>query len=124
MPLTNPLYKLWIRSEVRNLYGKITCVSRNNVCVPYDTIRYDTMIFTCAQKLTYSQLNLPHGTKQKRIMKKLKIKTEMLRRNGPVVKSVESVLRPEGSLWWERFVKKVGLEPGVKERGSYGWREW
>jgi len=29
----------------------------------------------------------------------------MLRRNGPVVKSVESVLRLEGS-----------LEPGVKER--------
>jgi len=21
-------------------------------------------------------------------------------------------------------VKKVGLEPGVKERGGYGWREW
>jgi len=41
-------------------------------------------IFTCAQKLAYSQLNLPHGTKQKRLMKKLKIKTEMLRRNGPV----------------------------------------
>ena len=36
-------------------------------------------------------------------------------------KAVESVLRSEGSLWWERFVKKVGLEPGVKERGSYGW---
>jgi len=54
----------------------------------HDTIRYarDTMIFTCAQKLTYSQLNLPHGTKQKRIMKKRKIKTEMLRRNGPVIK--------------------------------------
>jgi len=31
-------------------------------------------------------------------------------------KAVESVLRPEGSLWWERLVKKVGLEPGVKER--------
>jgi len=35
----------------------------------------------------------------------------MLRRNGPVVKSVVSVLRlelgPEGSLWWERFVKEV-----------------
>jgi len=40
----------------------------------------------------------------------------MLRRNGPVVKSVESVLRLEESLWWERFVKDVGLEPGVKER--------
>ena len=39
----------------------------------------------------------------------------MLRRNGPVVKSVESVLWLEGSLWWERFVKEeVGLEPGVK----------
>ena len=32
----------------------------------------------------------------------------MLRRNGPV-KAVESVLRPEGRLWWERFVKKVVL---------------
>ena len=31
----------------------------------------------------------------------------MLRRKGPVVKSVESVLRLEGSLWWERFVKEV-----------------
>jgi len=45
----------------------------------------------------------------------------MLRRNGPVVKSVESVLRLEGNLWWERFVKEVGLEAGVKERGSYEW---
>jgi len=48
-------------------------------------------------------------------------KMEMLRRNGPVMMSVESVLRLEGSLWWERFVKEVGLEAGVKERGSYGW---
>jgi len=45
----------------------------------------------------------------------------MLRRNSPVINSVESVLRPEKSLWWERFVKEVGLEPGVDERGSYGW---
>ena len=45
----------------------------------------------------------------------------MLRRDGPVVKSVESVLRLEGSLWLERFVKEIGLETGVKERGSYGW---
>jgi len=27
----------------------------------------------------------------------------------------------EGSLWWKRFVKEVGFEPIVKERGSYGW---
>jgi len=44
----------------------------------------------------------------------------MLTRNGPVIKSVESVLRPEGSLRCERFVKEAGLEPGVKERRSYG----
>jgi len=42
----------------------------------------------------------------------------MLRRNGPVIKSVESVLKLEGSLWWERFVKEVVLEPGVKERST------
>ena len=44
------------------------------------------------------------------------VKTEMLRRNGPVVKSVESVLRLEGRLWWESCLKEVGLEAGVKER--------
>ena len=51
--------------------GDIVSVSH----VRYDTIRYDTIrwtILTCAQKLTISQLNLPHGTKQKRIMKKRK----------------------------------------------------
>jgi len=31
----------------------------------------------------------------------------MLRRNGPVVKSVESVLMLERSLWGERFVEEV-----------------
>jgi len=36
-------------------------------------------------------------------------KPEMLRRNGPVIKSVESVMRPDESLWWERFVEEVGL---------------
>ena len=50
----------------------------------------------------------------------IKTKKQMLRRNGLVVKSVEPVLRLEGSLWWERFVEEVGLEAGLKERGSYG----
>jgi len=44
----------------------------------------------------------------------------MLIRNGPVVKSVESVLRLEGSLWEERFVEEVGLEPG-SEREMELW---
>jgi len=48
----------------------------------------------------------------------------MLRRNRPVVNSVESVLRLGGSLWWERFVKEVRLESVVKERGSYGGWQW
>jgi len=31
------------------------------------------------------------------------------------MKSVELGLRREGRLWWERFVKEVGLELGVKK---------
>ena len=45
----------------------------------------------------------------------------MLRRTGPVIKSAESVLRPEERPWWVRLVEEVGFEPGVKDRGSYGW---
>jgi len=45
----------------------------------------------------------------------------MLRRNGPVIKSVKSVLAPEESLWWERFVKDVSFELGVKERERELW---
>jgi len=58
-------------------------------------------------------------------MKELKTKkTDMLRRNGLVITSVESVLMLEGSLWWEIFVKDIRLEPGVKEGGNYVWLEW
>jgi len=57
-------------------------------------------------------------------MKKTKTKNRDAQKKRSSHKAVESVLRPEGSLWWERFVKEVGLEPGVKERGSYEWREW
>jgi len=39
----------------------------------------------------------------------------MIRRNGPVIKSLESVVRPEERLWWERYVKEVGFESGVKK---------
>ena len=48
-------------------------------------------------------------------MAKTKKKKEMPRRNGPVVKSMESVLGLEGSQWWERFVKEVAFESGMKE---------
>jgi len=42
-------------------------------------------------------------------------------KNSPVVKSEESVLRVEGSLWSERFVIEVGLEAGLKERERELW---
>ena len=44
----------------------------------------------------------------------------MLRRNGPAMKSVESVLRLEGSLWWERFVKLMCIgQSGSTHREHY-----
>jgi len=54
-----------------------------------------------------------------RVMKKLKTKAEILR----TVQSSRKAcgVSREARRWWERFVKEVGLEPGVKERGSYGW---
>jgi len=54
--------------------------------------------------------------------RKLKMTNRDAQKKRTSHKAMESVLRPElDSLWWERFVKKVGLEPGVKERGCYGW---
>jgi len=80
-------------------------------------------IFMCAQKLTNSQLNLPHGTKRKNSNEETK---KQNKNRGPqkkrsVIKSVEFVLWPKGSPWWERFAKEVGCQPGMEERGSYGW---
>ena len=56
-------------------------------------IRYDRLL-TCTQKLTSSQLNLPHGIEQK-IMKKLKTKNgdAQKKRSGREVRGVS----PEGS---------------------------
>ena len=51
------------------------------------TIRYDAMratIFSCVQKLTGSQLNLPHGTKKNDKIKERRTKNELLRRNHAV----------------------------------------
>jgi len=57
----------------------------------------------------------PKKQKTKSNKNNLKQKTELLRRNIQIKKSVESVLRLEESLWWERFVKEICLEPGVKQ---------
>ena len=43
-------------------------------------------------------------------------------REYPVVREVR--LRTENcSLWWEGFMKQVGLRPGIKDKGELcGWR--
>ena len=68
----------------------------------------------CVQKLPNSQLNLPHRTKpnEERLMKKL----QKPRCSEQTVNNKVCGVSPEA-----RFVKGVGLELGVKERGSYGW---
>jgi len=43
-------------------------------------------------------------------------KNKILRRYGPVINSVESVLRPEESLLWGRFVEQLGFELGMKQK--------
>jgi len=48
-----------------------------------------------------------------------KTKPEMRRRNNPVMKSVESVLGREETLWWERFVKEAYvLSRELKSEGT------
>ena len=48
-------------------------------------------------------------------MKKLKTKNRdaQKKRSGHKVRGVSHAA---GKIWWERFVKEVGFEPGVKER--------
>jgi len=43
-------------------------------------------------------------------MNKLETKNVDAQKNGVVVKSMESILRLEGRLWRENFVKEVGLD--------------
>ena len=61
-------------------------------------------IFTCARKLANSQLNLPHGRNQtKKTNEETENKNRDAQKKRTSHKAVESVVRPEGSLWWERF---------------------
>ena len=98
------------------------------VATPKDAQNVDTMrrddrwdTLTCVQKLTASQLNLPHGTENKK-GKEQKTKTDIAQKIRSPRKSVESVLRKEQSLRWEGFVKhvkQVGFKPGTKMWGSF-----
>ena len=74
----------------------------------YDNITIIMHVFTWAQKLTGSQFNMPQGTRKtnKKSSKEDEKHNAQNRRNGPVIKSVESVLKSAESLWWEIFVKE------------------
>ena len=69
----------------------------------------------CVQQVANSQLNLPHRTKpnEERVMKRLK----KPRCSEQTVSNKVCGVSPGA----RRFVKEVGLEQGVKERGNYGW---
>jgi len=104
----------------------VTGISRQIV---YDwliryTMWYDAFIRASRSWQSNSQLNLLHGYYMKKQRWRNYKKKRDAQKKWSVIKSVQSVLRPEGSQWWERFVIAVGLEPGVNERGSYEWREW
>jgi len=61
---------LWPNGRPSQQLLSCCCTAHDRTSLYVSTIRWT--ILTCAQKLTSSQLNLPHGTKQKRIVKKVK----------------------------------------------------
>jgi len=67
------------------------------------TIRYDTTRYIFVRPKADGQPaeSATWDKKQKSNEENDKTKTQMLRRNGPATKSVESVLRPEGRLYGE-----------------------
>ena len=79
-------------------------------------------ILKCAHKLKSSQLNLPHGTEQKRIMKIIKPKNgdAQKKRSDREVRGVSPEAARE-SMMGKIYERGIGLEAGVKERGSYEW---
>ena len=85
-------------------------------------IRYDSVYLTCSKKLTGSQLSLPHGTNKK--IKMWNWKQNDARDRSGLVPLLWGSPVGKRNLRWERFVEKVGFEPGVKEWRSDGWREW
>jgi len=92
------------------------------LCTLCDTIRhnmiwYDGLYLRAPKSWRITSLICRTEPNKKRVMKKVKTKTEMLRRNGPVIKSEQSVLRSEGSLWLEKFVKRQVLRKEWKREG-------
>jgi len=60
-------------------------------------MRYDTIEYV--KKVFVNFIYRTEPKKPRKVTKRVKTKTELLRRNGLVNKSVELILRPEESLW-------------------------
>jgi len=78
-------------------------------------------IYTCAQKLNASQLDLPHGIKNRKNVMKItikKTKTWLLRRNGQTTSRWRQCEEMTASLWWERFMKQVAFKPNQTTRAT------
>jgi len=67
------------KTQVDSIYSLLVSILNISVksSLSLRLSQYDKVCFTCAKTLTVCQLNLPHGTKQKKqkkVMKKLKTK--------------------------------------------------
>jgi len=96
--------------------AKFCCKNFSDVCQVFRMLNHYSFrrgaffswtrcILTCAKRLTNSQLNLPHGfhhgfhgTKQKRVMKKLKTKKKLTRMLAINVPIPNRTVRPPGAV--------------------------
>ena len=111
---------LRMASTSRHCTAKVMQKTMIRTHAPLSSYMIWCTILTCAQKLTCSQLSLPHGNQTK----KNNEETKNIKRicSEETVQSWSPWSQSWG--WGEIFVEEVGLEPGVKERWSYGWWEW
>jgi len=79
-------------------------IQRSDLTIRYDTIQYDD-IYVCPKANTQPAKSAARNQTKKN-NEETKNKNRDAQKKRSSHKAVESVLRPEGSLWWERFVKK------------------
>jgi len=112
----------WIHTLIIQLCQRLSIMPK--ITSVYNSTRwYNTMHYIYVHpKADKGSLICRIQPNKKIVMKKTKTKNEMPWRNGPVTKPWSQSWGQEGSLWWERLVNEVGLEPRVKERWQWMMR--